>query len=216
MNNPIKDLYEGQTIPLVDKERVALLCVDIQYHDAAPRFGFFKGKDRDEFKYYFDRLDEKVFPTVRKLQDLFRKNNLEVIHVRIESLTKDGRDRSLEHKRIGCHVSKGSKSAEFIPEVAPIDDEIIISKTASGVFNSTNLDYILKNLGITQLVIVGVLTNECIETAVRDGADRSYTMYMVDEGMATFSQELHDNSIKVLNGVYGYLTSFSYLEEMIE
>lgn len=216
MNNPIKDLYEGQTIPLVDKERVALLCVDIQYHDAAPGFGFFKGKDRDEFKYYFDRLDEKVFPTVRKLQDLFRKNNLEVIHVRIESLTKDGRDRSLEHKRIGCHVSKGSKSAEFIPEVAPIDDEIIISKTASGVFNSTNLDYILKNLGITQLVIVGVLTNECIETAVRDGADRSYTMYMVDEGMATFSQELHDNSIKVLNGVYGYLISFSYLEEMIE
>lgn len=41
MNNPIKDLYEGQTIPLVDKERVALLCVDIQYHDAAPGFGFF-------------------------------------------------------------------------------------------------------------------------------------------------------------------------------
>ncbi len=216
MENPIENLYEGQEVPKLDKKRVGMLCVDIQYHDAAPGFGFFKDSPRDDHKYYFDRLDEKVFPSVSRLQKLFREEGLEVVHVRIESLTADGRDRSLEHKRIGCHVPKGSKAAEIMPQVAPEGDEIVMSKTASGVFNSTNIDYVLRNLGIDQLVIVGVLTNECIETAVRDGADRGYTMYMVDEGMAAFNQTLHDNSLKVLNGVYGYLVSEDEITKMIK
>ncbi len=216
MENPVNDLYQGQNIPKLEKKRVGLLCIDIQYHDAAPDFGFFKGTKRDDFKYYFDRLDDVVFPTVKKLQTLFRENNLEVIHVRIESLTADGRDRSLEHKRIGCHVPKGSKAAEIMPQVAPVEGEIVLSKTASGVFNSTNIDYILRNMGIDQLVIVGVLTNECIETAVRDGADKGYTMYMVNEGMAAMTEELHNSTLKVLNGVYGYSVSYEDIEKMIK
>lgn len=216
MENPIENLYEGQEVPKLDKKRVGLLCIDIQYHDAAPGFGFFKDTPRDDHKYYFDRLDDKVFPSVARLQKLFREEGLEVIHVRIESLTADGRDRSLEHKRIGCHVPKGSKAAEIMPQVAPVEDEIVISKTASGVFNSTNIDYILRNLGIDQLVVVGVLTNECIETAVRDGADKGYTMYMIEEGMAAFNETLHNNSLKVLNGVYGYLVAEEDMIKMIK
>jgi nicotinamidase-related amidase len=218
MENNIKGLYHEFEDETLIKGRVALLCIDIQYHDAAPGYGFFSNTtEKDpEYAYYFRRLKEKVFPTVSKLQNLFREQGQEIIHVRIEALTRDGRDRSLEHKRIGCLVPKGSKAAEFIKEVAPKDDEIVISKTASGVFNSTNLDYVLKNLGVNQLIVVGVLTNECIETAVRDGGDKSYSMYVVEEGVAALNEELHKNSLKVLDGVYGKIISFDQAKEMIQ
>ncbi|HCX03651.1 MAG TPA: hypothetical protein DHM42_04125, partial [Clostridiales bacterium] len=136
MSNNAEELYNKFEEEKFKKEKIALLCIDIQYHDASPGYGFFKNisKDNEEYKYYFDRLEEKVFPNVKKLQNTLRDKKSEVIHVRIESLTEDGRDRSLEHKRIGCLVPKGSKAAEFITEVQPLNDEIILSKTASGVF----------------------------------------------------------------------------------
>ena len=59
------------------------------------------------------------------------------------------RDRSLEHKRLGLFAPPGSKLAEFIPAVAPQGDEIVIEKTASGVFISTNIEYILRNLCVS-------------------------------------------------------------------
>jgi len=204
MENNAEKLYNKFEEEKFEKEKIALMCVDIQYHDASPGYGFFKNISRDntEYKYYFDRLEDKVFPNVKKLQEILRKKGSEVIHIRIEALTKNGRERSLEHKRIGCLVPKGSKAAKFIPEVKPENDEIVISKTASGVFNSTNIDYILKNLGVDKLIIVGVLTNECIETAVRDAADKSYSVYLVEDGAAAFNEDLHKSTLRTLDGVY--------------
>ncbi|MCB1121039.1 MAG: isochorismatase family protein, partial [Verrucomicrobiae bacterium] len=130
----------------------ALLCIDIQYLDAAEGFGVFadaetSGVPVEGREHYFSALKHQVFPNVRKIQDAFRQNNLEVIHTRIQSLTRDGRDRGTGHKRLGLLAPPDSKEAEFIESVAPIGDEIVINKTASGVFTSTNFHYVLKNLG---------------------------------------------------------------------
>ena len=156
----------------LEHHHTALLCIDMQYLDAARGHGVFadalaSGVPAESQEYYFDRLKYTVFPNVRRLQDSFRANGLEVIHTRIQSLTLDGRDRSPGHKRLGLHAPPGSKLAEFMPEVAPVGDEIIVNKTASGVFTSTNLEYILRNMGINGLFVVGVYSNECVSTAVR-------------------------------------------------
>ncbi len=202
-------LYNKYIIKSIERGSVALLCIDIQYSDAAPGYGFFKNIKREDnvYKYYFDRLEDIVIPNIRKLQKKFREEKEEVIHSKIESLTKDGRDRSLAHKRMGCHVIKGTKDAQILEEVSPIDDEIVITKTASGIFNSTNIDYVLKNIGVNQLVIVGVLTNECIENAVRAAADKSYDVILVEDAVAAFEKRLHDNTLEVLNGVYATVIS---------
>lgn len=215
MENLAQELYDDFKKSPFKKGEVALLCIDLQYHDAKPGYGFFEKSTADdpEFAYYFDRLETTVFPNVKKLQDLFRTLGQEVIHAKIESLTRDGRDRSPGHKRIGCHVPKGSKAAEIIEEVAPMNDEIVFSKTASGVFNCTNIDYVLRNLGIKQLVTVGVLTNECIETTIRDGADKGYEMFVVRDGVAALSKEIDDCSMKVLDGVYAKVMDFVAIKD---
>jgi hypothetical protein len=97
-----------------------------------------------------------------------------VIFTVIESLTPDGRDRSLDHKISRLHFPKGSWEAEVIPELAPVGDEIVIPKTASGIFNATNVEYVLRNLGIEYLVVYGIMTDQCIESTVRDAADRGF------------------------------------------
>ena len=100
--------------------------------------------------YYIDRLEPLVIPNVRRLQDVCREAGIEVIHTKIESLTEDGRDRSLEHKRLEIHHPPGSLDARFLEEVAPQGDEIVITKTCGGVFNGTSTSKVrlLRNLGM--------------------------------------------------------------------
>jgi nicotinamidase-related amidase len=196
----------------VAQGRVALLCIDLHFLDAARGFGVFasgqnSGIPRESEEYYFDRLERVTLPNVRRLQDAFRAANLEVIHTRIQSLTRNGRDRSPGHKRLGLHAPPDSKEAEFLPQVAPQDDEIVINKTASGVFVSTNLEYVLRNIGIDALFMVGVYTNECVETTTRDASDLGFFTSVVDDGCATVTPELHYSSLKTLKDRYARIIS---------
>lgn len=211
--DPLREAYRESiteapaVVESLQEHNTALLCIDLQYLDAAPGIGVFADADQsgvptEAQEYYFDRLDRVVLPNVRRLQDAFRQRGLEVIHTRIQSLTQDGRDRSPGHKRLGLHAAPGSKEAEFIPKVAPQGDEIIINKTASGVFNATNLEYILRNLGITGLFVVGVYSNECVSTAIRDACDLGFFVTLIQDGCATVTPTLQSATIQTMKDRY--------------
>jgi nicotinamidase-related amidase len=199
-----------------------LLCIDLQYLDAAPGYGVFadahkSGVPIEAQEYYFNRLDELVLPNIRALQNGFRENDLEVIHTRIQSLTKDGRDRGPGHKRLDLHAPPGSKEAEFLERVAPVGDEIIINKTASGVFSSTNIAYILRNMEITGLFIVGVYSNECVSTAVRDACDLGFHVTLISDAIATVTPELQNATITTMKDRYArVLSTDEALKELAE
>jgi nicotinamidase-related amidase len=191
----------------LEQHKTALMVIDLQYLDAAPGHGVFAEASKSTVpkeaqEYYFKRLDHVVLPNVRKLQDRFRDAEMEVIHTRIMSITQDGRERSPGHKRLNLHAAPGSKEAEFLPEVAPKGDEIIINKTASGVFNSTNIEYLLRNLGITGLFICGVYTNECVSTTVRDASDLGFYTTLIRDACATVTPELHNATIQTIKDRY--------------
>jgi nicotinamidase-related amidase len=192
--------------------RVALMCIDVQYLDAVEGHGLFSDPDssgvsEEGRKYYFERLKSTVLPGMRNLQDRFRASRLEVIHCRICALTRDGRDRGAGHRRLNLLAAPGSKEAEFVEEVAPVDDEIIINKTASGVFSSTNLHYVLSNMGIKTLYLTGVYTNECVETTARDACDLGYFVTVVDDACATVTESLHEASLTTLRDRYARISS---------
>ena len=92
---------------------------------------------------------------MQRLQKAARAAKVEVMYTTIESLTLDGRDRSLDYKITGFNVPKGSWDGKVIDEIAPLDDEIWLPKSSSSVFISTHIDYLLRNLGVRQLVISG-------------------------------------------------------------
>jgi nicotinamidase-related amidase len=213
--DPLKEVYHESFVEnpahreFLLEGRAALLCIDLQYLDASRGHGVFKdasqsGVPPEAQEYYFHRLESLVLPNVRSLQDTFRVHALEVIHTRIQALTRDGRDRGKGHKRLGLLAAPGSREADFLEVVAPdaTRDEIVINKTASGVFSSTNIHYVLKNMGIESLFVVGVYTNECVETTVRDACDLGYLVTVIEDGCATVTPELHDASLATVRDRY--------------
>lgn len=212
-NDPLKSIYHDSIVDnpghfkQLINHNTGLLCIDLQYLDAVEGYGVFRepeksGVPKEGRDYYFHRLKSTVLPNLRLLQDAFRSSQLEVLHTRIQALTRNGRDRSPGHKRLNLLAAPGSKEAEFVDEVAPVGDEVVVNKTASGVFSSTNFHYVLNNMGINALFVAGVYTNECVETTVRAASDLGYFVTMIEDACATVTPHLHHASIDTLKDRY--------------
>jgi nicotinamidase-related amidase len=103
----------------------------------------------------------------------------------------------------GLLAAPGSRDAEFLDEVAPAGDEVVIEKTSSGAFNSSAIDQVLRNLGIEHLLACGVATNACVEMTVRDAADRNYQVTLVHDACAAMSEALHQAALLTMDGFMG-------------
>ncbi|MGU9852673.1 isochorismatase family cysteine hydrolase [Pseudomonas koreensis] len=180
-------------------DHTALLLVDMQRAWLEPQFDpHLNGPDAE---YFLTRAHMQVVPNQRRLLSAFREARQNVLHTIIESLTADGRDRSLDHKLSDMHLPKGSTQARIIDDLTPVENEIVLPKTSSGVFNSTNIDYVLRNLETRHLIIAGIVTDQCVDMAVRDAADRGYLVTLVEDACATYTPARHD---ACLNAIKGY------------
>jgi ureidoacrylate peracid hydrolase len=196
----------------------ALLFIDVQNFSCRRDGGEFKDVADSEvagkYGYYFDRLKTVAVPNMQRLQKAFRAASIEVLYTTIESLTKDGRDRSLDYKISGFNVPKGSWDGKVIDEIAPGEDEIVLSKSSSSVFVSTHIDYLLRNLGVRQLVLAGVLTDQCVESAIRDACDLGYLVTLVPDACATMSEERHQNTLRAIKGYCRQVTTDALIAEI--
>jgi len=194
----------------VEPDKTALLVIDLQkgeYNDD-------KSAAEPGDRYLWDRIAQTVIPNGQKLLAACRAAGIEVIFTTIESLTLDGRDRSLDYKISGIFAAKGSWQAQVIDELKPLENEIFIPKTSSSVFNSTNIEYVLRNLGIEYILAMGIVTDQCVETAVRDGCDRGFLMTLIDDACATHTQERHDFSLRALKGYCRIRSTAAVIDEL--
>jgi len=207
----------SRDIPIIPQQ-AALLFIDVQNFAAKRQGAEFRDLSESAFSetygWFFEQLDRHVIPNMQRLQTTCRAKNIEVMYTTIESLTKDGRDRSLDYKITGFNVPKGSWDGRVIDELAPGDDEIWLPKSSSSVFVSTHIDYVLRNLGIKQLIISGIITDQCVESAIRDACDLGYLVTQVTDACATYSPERHSNSIRTIKGYCRQLTTSALLAEL--
>jgi ureidoacrylate peracid hydrolase len=204
-------------VPLTPAQS-ALLFIDVQNFCAHREGGEYAGLAADELEathgWYFRALEQRVVPNMQRLQAACRRAGIEVLYTTIESLTADGRDRSLDYKITGFHVPKGSWDGRVIDAIAPGADEIWLPKTSSSVFVSTHIDYLLRNLGVKQLVIAGLLTDQCVESAIRDACDLGYLVTQVTDACTSLSQERHDSSVRAIKGYCRQVTTAALLAEL--
>ena len=162
---------------------------------------------------YFDRqLRELVLPNLQKLIEAFRNAKAEVMYTVMENLTEDGRDRSLDYKLSRFWIAKGSWDAKVLDILRPGHDDIVLPKTSSGVFNSTNIAYLLRNIGIEDVFVVGFLTDQCIDHVVKDGADRGYYMTCVHDACAAQTEARHQAALDCFKGYCRMLTTDAVLK----
>ncbi|WP_029063201.1 isochorismatase family cysteine hydrolase [Labrenzia sp. DG1229] len=204
-------------VPLVP-EQSALLFIDVQNFAAHRKGAEFTdlslAEFEDEYGWFFSQMQSRVVPNMQRLQAACRNNGVEVLYTTIESLTKDGRDRSLDYKITGFNVPKGSWDGKMIDELTPGDDEIVFPKSSSSVFVSTHIHYVLGNLGVKQLVISGIITDQCVESAIRDACDLGYLVTQVTDACLTYSQERHNHSLRTIKGYCRQVTTDELIAEL--
>lgn len=204
-------------VPLAPAQS-ALLFIDVQNFSAKRDGAEFKDMPEDKFTadygWFFHELNSRVVPNMQRLQAGCRAAGVEVMYTTIESLTKDGRDRSLDYKITGFNVAKGSWDGKVIDEIAPSDDEIVFPKSSSSVFVSTHIDYVLRNLGVRQVVMSGLITDQCVESAIRDACDLGYLVTQVTDACLTYSQDRHDHSLRTIKGYCRQVTTQQLLDEL--
>lgn len=208
--------------PLI-RSRCALLVIDVQEHLSRPVH------EDDKQSYFFGealpravKKIESLLKTVRKIRDEdVEKKGCEVIFTFLEALTKDCRDVSLDYKLSGPKLASLPNSAtapaRFLEEVAPSSEgrgDIKIAKTSCSVFASTNLEYVLRNLNVEQLLVVGQLTDQCVESAVRDAADKGFFVTVVRDGCAAMSAESHSKGLHGMRGFCRILSTEEVLGEL--
>ena len=202
----------------LDPSVSALLFIDVQNFSARRDGGEFKDLPQEEFdaKYgaFFDQFEAETLPRMQKLRAAARSAGVEVMYTTIESLTKDGRDRSLDYKITGFNVPKGSWDGRPLDALAPEDDEIWLPKGSSSVFVSPNIDYVLRCLGVRQLVVSGLLTDQCVESAIRDACDLGYLVTQVTDACLTYTQERQANSLSAIKGYCRQVTTDELTREL--
>ncbi len=202
------DLRDDLTrIRPIEPARTALLSIDVQN-------GTFSDTDRENRPFFHELATRTTIPNIQKLQSACRRVGIEVMFTVIENLTRDGRDRSLDYKISGFNIAKGSWQAQVLDAIAPTGDEIVLPKTSSGVFNSTIIEYVLRNIGIDTVLVTGFLTDQCVDMAVRDGADRSFYMLCVADACATESEARQQNALAAFKGYCRTMTTGDVLEEL--
>lgn len=207
----------SRDIPIVP-ERAALLFIDVQNFSCHPDGGEWammppeeRAEKRDPF---LAHLQAEVIPRMQRLQAAARDAGVEVLYTTIESLTLDGRDRSLDYKISGFNVPKGSWDGKVLDAIAPQGDEIVLPKSSSSVFVSTHVDYILRNLGVQQVIISGVLTDQCVESAIRDACDLGYLVTQVTDACATFGAARQAASVSAIKGYCRQITTDALIAEL--
>jgi nicotinamidase-related amidase len=200
-----------------DLQKVALLIIDMQRDFLElGGFGDALGNDVSQLR--------GIVPIVEELLKAFRQKKLPVFHT-IEGHQPDLSDcppaklnRGKGNLKIGDVgpmgriLILGEPGNKIIPELQPLDDEIVITKPGKGAFYGTQLELLLQQKEITHLIIAGVTTEVCVQTTMREANDRGYECLLIEDATASYFPEFKQATIEMLRaqgGIIGWTTTSS-------
>jgi len=144
-----------------------------------------------------------VIPKIQSVLAGFRKRNLPVFHI-VRVHRKDGSDVEIIRRDRFLQVPfavDGSAGAAVIDELAPLPGEYVLKKTRMSAFLGTELDLMLKTLGVTTLVVCGIQTPNCIRTTVFDGIAYNYPVVLVSDATGAASDEIHQANVRDMQNI---------------
>ena len=211
--------YENAEPPddiILKKDHTALLVIDIQNTYLEP--------DEDpveaaRWQPFYTRMSDIVIPNNKRLIDWARSEGIEVIFARIACQKTNGRDRSLSQKKPGFNyllLPKDSEDSQIVSELNPLNDEIVITKTTDSALTGTNLRLILHNMGIKDVIVSGIFTDQCVSSTVRSLADESFGVLVVHDACAAATMKLHEKELEIINMIYCHVVSCGDLEHFLE
>jgi nicotinamidase-related amidase len=180
----------------------ALLVIDIQNTYVEPKTD---AREAARWAPFMERMRGEVIPKTARLIAACRARGVETIFARIACLKQDGRDRSLSQKKPGFNyllMPRDRPDSQIVPELAPRADEIVLTKTTDSALTGTNLRLILANMGIRNVIVVGIFTDQCVSSTVRSLADESFGVVVVEDCCAAATEAIHRAELEAINMIY--------------
>ena len=144
-----------------------------------------------------------VIPKVRDVLAAFRAKKLPVFHI-VRVHRKDGSDVEITRQELFGKTPfavEGTPGAAIVDELTPLPGEYVIPKIRMSAFIGTELDLMLRNLGITHLVVTGIQTPNCIRTTAFDAIAYNYPVVLVRDATGAQTDEIHSANVRDMQNI---------------
>jgi ureidoacrylate peracid hydrolase len=164
----------------------------------------------------------RIIPNIKMLIDLCREKKIPVIYTQTEYLLEDAdafkrlfhltpKPRTALYSRFVGSPSalKGTWDAEIVDELKPKSNDYVVKKQKYSGFYATNLELLLRTLGVSTILVTGVNTSVCVESTIRDAYFRDFTSIAVKEAIAAPSEhkDLAIGSFENIEQFFGWVFS---------
>ena len=218
------DPYAFPLVGELSAVSTALLVIDMQV-DFCGAGGYM-----DIMGFDLGFLRAPIAPILR-LMDAFRRQGFPVVHTR-ETFAADLSD--VQPHRLwrppggiavgdpgplGRCLIAGEPCSALIPELKPLPEEPVFDKAGYGAFARTGLERHLRGAGIGNLVIVGLTTDCCVSTTLREALDRGFDCLTLTDCCAASTRATHEAALTVLrkaSGIFGAMAHSSAVLECLK
>ena len=196
---------------VVDPRRTALLVVDVQNDYCAPGGAL----EREGGNISMTRA---VVPNVIRMVDAARRHGVKVVWIQQTSLPGGASDSPAwiyMKRRNGLHADRcvdGSWGQRFVDGLRPEGNEPIVKKHRSSGFVGTNLDLVLRSNRVETTIVIGVMTEGCVESTARDAAFYDYYVVLTSDCMASDVLAWHEASLTTMGGRHDIVSSYEIRE----
>ncbi|WP_041523232.1 cysteine hydrolase family protein [Gilvimarinus agarilyticus] len=203
-------------------QNTAIVVIDMQ-RDFLAQEGYFASLGEN-----IDHLRQAIEPAQRFLQAA-RQQPFMIIHTReshrpeLLDLQDNKRRKALRQNSpvgklgpLGRLLVRGEEGCDFYPGFAPQKGEIVVDKPGNSAFYATDFEHILRVGNIRNLILLGVTTDVCVSSTMREANDRGFDCLLLSDCCGAANETLHQHTLSSLSHEGGIFGAYSESEALMQ